>query len=86
MRSSGAIKILNLVLCYAPSALKRLWGNKDYSRELEEMMKEKAALQSVHIHSVKELIQNQTVRWQLLTIIVSSTTLQLCGINAVSCM
>uniref|UniRef100_A0A3B4XYA2 Solute carrier family 2, facilitated glucose transporter member 5 n=1 Tax=Seriola lalandi dorsalis TaxID=1841481 RepID=A0A3B4XYA2_SERLL len=64
-------------------ALKRLWGNKDYSTEVEEMMKEKAAMQSVHNHSVMELIQNRTVRWQLLTIIVYFTTLQLCGINAV---
>ena len=65
-------------------ALKRLWGDKDYSREVEEMMKEKAALQSVHSHSVLELIQNRKVRWQLLTIIATFTALQLCGINAVS--
>ncbi|XP_040915265.1 solute carrier family 2 member 11, like [Toxotes jaculatrix] len=64
-------------------ALKRLWGNKDYSKEVDEMMKEKAALQSVRSHSVMELIQNQSVRWQLLTIIVVFTTVQLCGINAV---
>ncbi|KAM7392982.1 hypothetical protein PAMA_007887 [Pampus argenteus] len=64
-------------------ALKRLWGNKDYSREVEEMLEEKTALQSIRSHSVMELIQNQTVRWQLLTIIVTFTTLQLCGINAV---
>ncbi|XP_062290262.1 solute carrier family 2 member 11, like [Scomber scombrus] len=65
------------------NALKRLWGDKDYSREVEEMLQEKAALQSVRSHSVMELIQNQTVRWQLLTILVTFTTLQLCGINAV---
>uniref|UniRef100_A0A4W6C0V5 Solute carrier family 2, facilitated glucose transporter member 5 n=1 Tax=Lates calcarifer TaxID=8187 RepID=A0A4W6C0V5_LATCA len=64
-------------------ALKTLWGDKDYSAEVEEMMKEKAALQNVHSHSVMELFQNQTVRWQLLTIFVTFTTLQLCGINAV---
>lgn len=50
------------------------------------MMEEKAALQSVYSHSVMELIQNPTVRWQLLTIIVTFTTLQLCGINTVSDM
>ncbi|XP_038589655.1 solute carrier family 2 member 11, like [Micropterus salmoides] len=64
-------------------ALRRLWGHNDYSREVEEMMEEKAALQSVYSHSVMELIQNPTVRWQLLTIIVTFTTLQLCGINTV---
>lgn len=67
-----------------PSALRRLWGDKDYSVEVEEMLEEKAALQSVRSHSVMELIKNQTLRWQLLTIFVTFTTLQLCGINAVS--
>ncbi|XP_035523412.1 solute carrier family 2 member 11, like [Morone saxatilis] len=64
-------------------ALRRLWGNKDFSTEMEEMLEEKAELQSVRNHSVMELFQNKTVRWQLLTIIVTFTTLQLCGINAV---
>ncbi|XP_069015808.1 solute carrier family 2 member 11, like [Embiotoca jacksoni] len=64
-------------------ALKRLRGDKDFSGEVEEMLEESAALQSVRSHSVLELIQNQTVRWQLLTIIITFTTLQLCGINAV---
>ncbi|XP_076614847.1 solute carrier family 2 member 11, like [Chaetodon auriga] len=64
-------------------AIRRLWGNKDHSIEMEEMLEEKAALQSVQNHSVMELIQNQTLRWQLLTIVVTFITLQLCGINAV---
>lgn len=67
-----------------PSALKKLWGNKDYSKEIEEMLKEKAVEQNTRSFSVMELFQNQTVRWQLLTIIVTFVTLQLCGINAVS--
>lgn len=56
----------------------------DYGIEVEEMLKEKVALQSFRSHSVMELIQNRAVRWQLLTIIVTFTALQLCGINAVS--
>ncbi|XP_041826525.1 solute carrier family 2 member 11, like [Melanotaenia boesemani] len=64
-------------------ALKRLRGDVDYSNEVEEMLEEKAALQSIPNHSVLELIQNRTVIWQLLTIIVTFTALQLCGINAV---
>ncbi|XP_070706902.1 solute carrier family 2 member 11, like [Pempheris klunzingeri] len=64
-------------------AVRRLWGNKDCSREVEEMLEENATLQSVRSHSVLELIQNRAVRWQLLTIVVIFTTLQLCGINAV---
>uniref|UniRef100_A0A3Q1IXL2 Solute carrier family 2, facilitated glucose transporter member 5 n=1 Tax=Anabas testudineus TaxID=64144 RepID=A0A3Q1IXL2_ANATE len=64
-------------------ALKKLWGNKNYSNEIEEMLKEKAAQQDVGSFSVMEIIKNQTVRWQLLTIVVTFVTLQLCGINAV---
>lgn len=48
------------------------------------MLEEKSALQSVRSHSLMELIRNQTLRWQLLTIVVTFTALQLCGINAVS--
>ncbi|CAJ1070779.1 solute carrier family 2 member 11%2C like [Xyrichtys novacula] len=64
-------------------ALRRLWGNKDHSKRVEELLQEKAALQSVRNHSVLELIQEKTLRWQLITIFVTFTTLQLCGINAV---
>lgn len=76
----------NLTLHHSPSsaALRKLWGDKDYSTEVEEMLEEKAALEGVRSHSVLELIQNQSLRWQLLTILVGFTALQLCGINAVS--
>lgn len=69
---------------HATLALKQLWGNKDYSRAIEEMLEEKAALQSVRSYSVLELIQNKTIRWQLITVAVTFTSVQLCGINAVS--
>uniref|UniRef100_A0A665UZL2 Solute carrier family 2, facilitated glucose transporter member 5 n=1 Tax=Echeneis naucrates TaxID=173247 RepID=A0A665UZL2_ECHNA len=64
-------------------ALNMLWGNKDFSDEVEEMLKEKSALQSSRSLSVMELFQDKTVRWQLTTIIVFFITLQLSGINAV---
>ncbi|XP_056146413.1 solute carrier family 2 member 11, like [Lampris incognitus] len=64
-------------------ALRRLWGDRDHSVEVEEMLEEYAALQGVRSHTVMELIQNRTIRWQLLTILVTYVTLQLCGINAV---
>lgn len=75
----------NPALHHSPSAaLRKLWGDKDYSTELEEMLEEKAALEGVRSQSVLELIQNQSLRWQLLTILVGFMALQLCGINAVS--
>ncbi|XP_008422305.1 solute carrier family 2 member 11, like [Poecilia reticulata] len=65
------------------NAFRKLWGNKDHSKEVVEMLEEKAALQSIRSCSVLELFQNRTVRWQLLTIVIVFTSLQLCGINAV---
>nr|XP_057907793.1 solute carrier family 2 member 11, like [Doryrhamphus excisus] len=64
-------------------ALRRLWGNKDHSTEMEEMLEEKAALQNIKAHSVMDLFRDKTVRWQLITIMVCFGLLQLCGINAV---
>lgn len=77
---------LNPLFGYTLLALRRLWGNKDHSMEVEEMLQEKAALENVRSHSVMELICDQSVRWQLITIIFTFTPLQLCGINAVSYM
>lgn len=48
------------------------------------MLEEKAALRGVRSRSVLEVLRDRSVRWQLLTVLVSFTTLQLCGINAVS--
>uniref|UniRef100_H3CUP9 Solute carrier family 2, facilitated glucose transporter member 5 n=1 Tax=Tetraodon nigroviridis TaxID=99883 RepID=H3CUP9_TETNG len=64
-------------------ALRKLWGDRDHSREVEEMLEEKAAQQGIRSHSVLELMRNRSLRWQLLTVLVSYLALQLCGINAV---
>ncbi|XP_013859279.1 solute carrier family 2 member 11, like [Austrofundulus limnaeus] len=67
----------------AEKAFKRFWGKQDYRKEVEEILKEKAALQNIRSQSVLELLQNRTLRWQLLTMVAVFSTLQLCGINAV---
>ncbi|XP_077352657.1 solute carrier family 2, facilitated glucose transporter member 11-like [Festucalex cinctus] len=64
-------------------ALARLWGNKDHSGEVEEMLEEKAALKNIQIHSVMELLRERSVRWQLATVAVTFSSLQLCGLTAV---
>lgn len=51
---------------------------------MEEMLAEHASLKSVKIHGLMDLFLDHNVRWQLLTILVTFVTLQLCGINAVS--
>ncbi len=77
---------LNLLIYNTPVALRRLWGNKDHSKEVEEMLEEKAALQGVRNRSVMELIRTTSIRWQVLTIFITYTSMQLCGINSVSDM
>ncbi|CAL8321438.1 unnamed protein product [Lota lota] len=64
-------------------AVKRLWGSRDYSVEIQEMLQEKIALQNIKVHTVMELLLSRPLRWVVLTIIVNFATLQLCGINAV---
>ncbi|TRY68063.1 hypothetical protein DNTS_003641 [Danionella cerebrum] len=67
------------------TALLKLWGReKDPRPEVEEMLAEHAALKGVRIHSLMNLLMDQSVRWQLLTLIVTFVTVQLCGINAVT--
>ena len=74
---------LYLSLYWAP-AIGRLWGcGQDHSAEVEDMLAEGVALKGVPIRGVKELLTEPSVRWQLLTILCTATTLQLCGINAV---
>uniref|UniRef100_W5MIG2 Solute carrier family 2, facilitated glucose transporter member 5 n=1 Tax=Lepisosteus oculatus TaxID=7918 RepID=W5MIG2_LEPOC len=64
-------------------AIQNLWGKGDYASEIADMMAEHAAIRGVKSRSPVELICEKTLRWQLLTTIVTFVTLQLCGINAV---
>ncbi|XP_023678813.2 solute carrier family 2 member 11, like isoform X2 [Paramormyrops kingsleyae] len=64
-------------------AMQQLWGKGDHTSEIEEMLLQRAALQGVQYRTVWELICDRTVRWQLLTVMVTCSVLQFCGINAV---
>ncbi|KAL0965577.1 hypothetical protein UPYG_G00283150 [Umbra pygmaea] len=64
-------------------AIRKLWGNKDHSVEVDEMLGEHASMKGVRNHTVLQLIMDRSVRWQLLTVLVTFSTLQWCGINAV---
>ncbi|KAG5272443.1 hypothetical protein AALO_G00165610 [Alosa alosa] len=66
------------------NAIQRLWGRgQDHSSEVDDMLAEGAALKGVRLRGVKDLLTEPSLRWPLLTIIATSATLQLCGINAV---
>ncbi|XP_077594085.1 solute carrier family 2 member 11, like [Stigmatopora nigra] len=64
-------------------ALMTFWGNKDHGAEVEEIVKEKAVLQNMRSRSVLELFREKSIRWQLATVCVTYSSLQLSGINAV---
>ncbi|KAG9487432.1 hypothetical protein GDO78_007336 [Eleutherodactylus coqui] len=60
-------------------ALRRLRGNCDLSKEMEEMMAEQTAIQEQKPKSLCELIREPSLRRQVLTIVVLSSAMQLCG-------
>ncbi|NXF87039.1 GTR11 protein, partial [Eubucco bourcierii] len=61
------------------AALQKLRGNSDLSAELEEMLAEQAAVKGQRAKNPWELFQNHSLRWQLLSIVVLSSAMQLCG-------
>ncbi|XP_048820400.1 uncharacterized protein LOC125701887 [Lagopus muta] len=61
------------------SALKKLRGSNDLGEELEEMLAEQAAAKGQRAKKPWELIRNAAVRWQLISIVVLSSAMQLCG-------
>ncbi|KAM9626247.1 LOW QUALITY PROTEIN: solute carrier family 2, facilitated glucose transporter member 11-like [Morphnus guianensis] len=58
------------------SALQKLRGNSDLA---EEMLAEQAAVKGLRAKDPWELFQNPALRWQLMSIVVLSSTMQLCG-------
>ncbi|KAJ8287104.1 hypothetical protein GJAV_G00047700 [Gymnothorax javanicus] len=64
-------------------AMDWFWGTKSHSVEIEDMLKEHAALKGQRSLGVLELMLKKAERWQFLTLLVTFAALQLCGINAV---
>ncbi|NXD11157.1 GTR5 protein, partial [Nothocercus nigrocapillus] len=64
-------------------AIRKLWGEGDHQAEIDDMMKEKAAVASTKSLRVLEIIKERSLRWQLYILMTVMITLQLCGINAV---
>nr|XP_020448175.1 solute carrier family 2, facilitated glucose transporter member 9 isoform X2 [Monopterus albus]XP_020448176.1 solute carrier family 2, facilitated glucose transporter member 9 isoform X2 [Monopterus albus]XP_020448178.1 solute carrier family 2, facilitated glucose transporter member 9 isoform X2 [Monopterus albus] len=67
----------------AERAFQRLLGKKDVSQELEEVYTEARAQDNSSTISVLQLLKSPTVRWQLITIIITMACYQLCGLNAI---
>eukprot|EP00064_Thunnus_orientalis_P011870 superscaffoldBa00001759_g11902 len=67
----------------AERAFQRFLGKKDVSQELEEVHAEARAQDNLHTVSMLQLIKTPAVRWQLITIIITMSCYQLCGLNAI---
>uniref|UniRef100_A0A3B4ARX2 Major facilitator superfamily (MFS) profile domain-containing protein n=1 Tax=Periophthalmus magnuspinnatus TaxID=409849 RepID=A0A3B4ARX2_9GOBI len=67
----------------AERAFQRFLGKKDVSVELEEVHAEARAQTTLQTVSVLQLLRTRSVRWQLITIIVTMGCYQLCGLNAI---
>ncbi|NXU51262.1 GTR11 protein, partial [Turnix velox] len=61
------------------SALRRLRGGGDLSVELEEMLAEQAAVRGQRAKNPWELLRNRALRRQVLSVVVLSSAMQLCG-------
>uniref|UniRef100_A0A8C8RUP5 Major facilitator superfamily (MFS) profile domain-containing protein n=1 Tax=Pelusios castaneus TaxID=367368 RepID=A0A8C8RUP5_9SAUR len=66
-------------------AIKQLWGEGDHQAEIDDILKEKAAMKNTKTLRVREIFRERSLRWQLYILVIAMTTLQLCGVNAVEC-
>uniref|UniRef100_A0A3Q2NWS5 Solute carrier family 2 member 9, like 1 n=1 Tax=Fundulus heteroclitus TaxID=8078 RepID=A0A3Q2NWS5_FUNHE len=64
--------------------LQRLWGKGDYKQEVEEMLIEQTALEASPPKSPLQLLKDQTVRWQLITIFIIYFCNRMSGMSAIS--
>ncbi|CAJ0929196.1 unnamed protein product [Ranitomeya imitator] len=66
-------------------AIKQLWGDQDHQKEIDEMLQEQASRKSGRSLTIRELLREPSLRWQLYMLVALTIALQLCGINAVKC-
>ncbi|XP_071980532.1 solute carrier family 2, facilitated glucose transporter member 11-like isoform X1 [Engystomops pustulosus] len=64
-------------------ALKSFYGVHHYQMEMDDIQKESNALNGEKQKKILELFFDRSVKWQLITIIVTNIGQQLCGINAI---
>ncbi|XP_072435606.1 solute carrier family 2, facilitated glucose transporter member 9 isoform X2 [Chiloscyllium punctatum] len=67
----------------AKKAFQIFSGKEDVMKELEEVQAERKAQKHIQLLSVLDLLRKQSVRWQVITVIVIMACYQLCGLNAI---
>lgn len=64
-------------------ALRTLRGCEVQSSELDEILQEQAETQGMRPRRIWELFPDRSVRWQLISVIIISSAMQLCGNDSV---
>ncbi|XP_038647989.1 solute carrier family 2, facilitated glucose transporter member 9 [Scyliorhinus canicula] len=67
----------------AKKAFQVFHGKEDVTKELEEVQAEMKTQKHIHLVSVLELLRMRSARWQVITVIVTMSCYQLCGLNAI---
>lgn len=67
----------------AEKAFQAFLGKSDVSREIEEVHAESRAQNTIVVVSPLDLFRDRSVRWQVITVIVTMASYQLCGLNAI---
>ncbi|XP_044537389.1 solute carrier family 2, facilitated glucose transporter member 9 [Gracilinanus agilis] len=67
----------------AEKAFQTFLGKMDVSQEMEEALEESRVQRNIRLVSVWELLTRRSVRWQIITVIITMACYQLCGLNAI---
>ncbi|XP_069600947.1 solute carrier family 2, facilitated glucose transporter member 9 isoform X2 [Ranitomeya imitator] len=67
----------------AEKAFRTFLGKKDVSQDIEDVLAETRIQRNTQLVSVIELFKDRSVRWQIITVIVTMASYQLCGLNAI---
>ncbi|KYO45762.1 solute carrier family 2, facilitated glucose transporter member 9 isoform X1 [Alligator mississippiensis] len=67
----------------AEKAFRTFLGKADVSYEVEEVLAESQIHRNVQLASILQLLRNRSVRWQIITVVVTMGCYQLCGLNAI---
>lgn len=64
-------------------AVQQLWGDGDHMAEINDMMSEQEAIGGEKAKSVWDLLRDRAVRWQLISMFLVISCMQLIGFNVV---
>lgn len=74
---------VNFIFWFLCSALRRLRGCEVQSSELDEILQEQAETKGMRASHPWELFTDRSVRWQLISVMIISSAMQLCGNDSV---